>query len=351
MLWRRFAMTGLALGAALLTLISASSLAHAAPSATYGPPKEGTKVVLADTSIDGPAIMATYAPETVLAWTGTDSGRHINLMTSSDGLHYGNKITLPESSLWRPAIAFIDSGRGAPYGTIVLAWTGTDAKHTLNIEFLKMPGYSVVQKVTLWGEWSFTAPAISSINGDVNSDIYLSWAGTDPAHTLNVIHRTTNPETQSKHILWGWSSVSRPNLDKDLSSSAVKPLLMSWTGVNHRIYFASSSDGAIWSEPSASPLTYQSVWAPSMIGFHSTALPTHWLAWTGDGSAGSRRITVKYTQNFPTWSDAGSQTTLSEWAISSPELTYNSYGTENTLLLAWTGTDDAHHLNVATITV
>ena len=228
------------------------------------PRKEGTKVTLADTSIDGPAIMRTYSPATVLAWTGTDAGRHINLMTSGDGLHYGNKITLPEMSLWRPAIAFIDTGRGDPYYTILLAWTGTDSAHTLNLEFISMPGYHVAQKITFWGETSFTAPALASINGDVNSDIFLAWAGTDTAHTLNVIHRSTLPPVaQDKHTLWGWSSISRPNLSRDASPSNPYGLILSWTGTTNRISFANSTDMVHWSMPSTSPLTYKSAWAPA----------------------------------------------------------------------------------------
>jgi hypothetical protein len=344
MSWRRLTVALIALSAAVVGLARMTSLAGAQASVTSGAPKEATKVVLADTSIDGPAIMATYAPATVLAWTGTDSAHRINLMTSSDGLHYGNKITLNETSLWRPAIAFIDSGRGAPYGTIVLAWTGTDANHTLNIEFLKTPGYTFVQKIILKGETSFTAPAITTINGDINSDIYLAWAGTDNAHTLNVIHRTTNPVTQSKKTLWGWSSVSRPNIYTDLSSTT-KPLLMSWTGVNHHIYFANSANGVTWSEPSASPLSAQTAWAPSMVGFNSTTAPTHWVAWTGNADATSHSIHVMYTQHYPNWSDTGAQAAIGEYAISSPELAFSGH-----VLLAWTGVDPLHELNVAVLT-
>ena len=350
MSWRRFAITLIALLTAVVSLVGVTDLAHASPQATFGPPKEGTKVTLADTSIDGPAIMRTYSPATVLAWTGTDAAHHLNLMTSSDGLHYGNKIILPEMSLWRPAIAFIDTGRGSPYYTILLAWTGTDKAHTLNLEFIKMPGYQVTQKITFWGETSFTAPALASVNYDTTSDIYLAWAGTDTAHTLNVIRRATNPMAQTKYILWGWSSISRPNLSTDQSPGSTIEAIMSWTGTNNRIYFASTTDKIHWSMPSASPLSYKSAWAPSMIAFHATTLPTHWLAWTGSGTTATKNITVQYTQNYPSWSDTGSKTTLAETAISSPALAYNGDGTTSTVLLAWAGTDTYHHLNVAAIT-
>lgn len=166
-------------------------------------PKEGPKVTLGDTSIDGPAIVATYHPATALAWAGADAYHHLNVITSSDGLHYGNKHILPELSLGRPALAFIDSGRGAPYGTLVLAWTGTDPNHTLNIELIKLPDFTVVRRSTFWGETSFTAPAVASINGDINSDISLSWVGTDPAHTFNVMHIASVSWSRSKQILWG----------------------------------------------------------------------------------------------------------------------------------------------------
>ena len=48
---------------------------------------------LPDTSIDGPALDST-GNETVLAWTGTDPLHHLNVETSTDGLHYGNKRRL-----------------------------------------------------------------------------------------------------------------------------------------------------------------------------------------------------------------------------------------------------------------
>ena len=87
-----------------------------------------------------------------------------------------------------------------------------------------------------------------------------------------------------------------------------------------------------------------------MIGVEASSLPAHWLAWTGSGTTSTRLITVKYTQHYPAWSDAGSQTTLSEWAISSPALVYNGDGDAPTAARLGR-TDTYHHLNVAAITV
>lgn len=351
MSWRRFIATFTVLFTAIVMLAGVTNGAHASPQTTFPPPKEGPKVILADTSIDGPAIATTYHPETVLAWTGTDAAHRLNVMTSSDGLQYGNKHILSETSLWRPAVAFIDTGRGAPYGTIVLAWTGTDRHHTLNIAFIKTPELTVTRKITFWGETSFTAPALATINGDINSDVYLSWAGTDYAHTLNVLHMATNPETFDKHILWGWSSISRPSLSTDPSSYSTSALILSWTGTNNRIYCATTTDKVHWTMADGSPLSQKSAWAPSMIGFYAPGLPTHWLAWTGSGTTSTRDLNVQYTQNYPAWSDANSTATLDETAISSPALTYNGDSTTGEVLIAWTGTDYHHHLNVAAVTM
>ena len=353
MFWRRSIGTLVlvfTVGAGMVSMVSTvgmAGVAQASPRVAFGQPTEGTKVILDDMSIDGPAIATTYAPATALAWTGTDANHHLNVMTSSDGLHYNNKHILPELSLWRPAIAFIDTGRGAPYGTIVLAWTGTDANHTLNVEFIKTPDFTVTRKVILWGETSFTAPALATVNGDINSDIYLSWAGTDSAHTVNVMHLTTSSDATDKHTKWGWSSISRPNLSRSLNDG----LILSWTGTNHNIYFATAQEGANFIMPDTSPLSRQTDWAPTMIGFDATALPTHWLAWAGNGTSPTGNVNVQYTQSYPSWGDANSSASLDETAISSPALVYNGNGTSRQVLIGWAGTDQYNHLNIAVISV
>ncbi|HEX8731411.1 MAG TPA: hypothetical protein VF725_05065 [Ktedonobacterales bacterium] len=360
MSWRRVVLTLLTLLSAGVSLIGVTNVAQASPQApqasqaTYGAPKEGAKVILNETSIDGPAITPAY-PGDIIAWTGTDAQHHLNLMTSSDGLHYSNKHILPEMSLWRPAIAFIGSLRTVPFeGTLVLAWTGTDAHHTVNLEMISMPSFKVTQKITFWGETSFTAPAVGMLPGDVNSDIYLAWAGTDSAHTLNIIHRTTFDKTQDKKILWGWGSISRPNLYYDLSNDSKGGQLLSWTGFNNRLYFAYSakntSNQTYWTMASASPLSMKSAWAPSMIGFTTSTQPSHWLAWTGSGVTSTHALHVMYTQHYPSWSDTNSQATLDETAISGPALAIRSTSGEPQMVIGWTGTDPYHHLNVAIVT-
>lgn len=136
-----------------------------------------------------------------------------------------------------------------------------------------------------------------------------------------------------------------------MAADSKGPLILSWTGVSNRVYFAyASTDRTRWIMPSTSPLAQQSAWAPSMVAFYTTTLPTHWLAWTGTGSASTRSLHVQYTQHFPAWNDSNASSTLGEWAISSPELAYDGDGVTGKLLIAWTGIDPSHQLNVAVIT-
>jgi hypothetical protein len=103
--------------------------------------------------------------------------------------------------------------------------------------------------------------------------------------------------------------------------------------------------------PDASPLSRQTDWAPSMIGFDATTLPSHWLAWAGNGTSPTGNVNVQYTQSYPGWGDTNSTASLDETAISSPALVYNGNGTTRQVLIGWAGTDQDNHLNIAVISV
>jgi hypothetical protein len=70
----------------------------------------------------------------------------------------------------------------------------------------------------------------------------------------------------------------------------------------------------------------------------------------GSGTTSTRNLCVQYTLHYPNWSDPGSTTIFGETAFSSPALT--EHGTTGSqMLLAWTGTDTLHRLNVAVVYV
>src|SRR3954454_9149604 len=81
-------------------------------------------VNLPETSPFAPAV-ASFNGKIYIAWTGTDSGHHLNVESSSDSTYFSNKVTLPESSIAAPALAVFG-------GKLYIAWT--DTAHHLNVE-------------------------------------------------------------------------------------------------------------------------------------------------------------------------------------------------------------------------
>lgn len=336
---------GVAFIAALALGIFATRAAHASPTVVFGPPTEGTKVILDDTSIDGAGLWTspTGSTRAIIAWTGTDAQHHLNYMISGDGLHYANKHTLSFTSLWRPAIALNLSGRGEPYGNIILVWTGESAPHALNVAYISTPEYQVVRTFTLGEDTSFTAPAVTVLNDTV----YVAFAGNDANHSLNIRTIDRAGFIGPKVTLWQYGSISRPDLSYDWATNA---FLLAWTGSNQRLYFAESPlDIGHFAVPPNNRLVEWSAWAPSMAGLRAANMPLHWVAWTGAMRDTAHHVNVQYTESYPNWENVNSKSTLRETAIAGPELGY--VGVNRQVVVTWTGTDTAHHLNVAIISV
>lgn len=87
------------------------------------------KVTLADTSIDGPAF-SVGSQRDVLAWTGIDPAHSVNVWVDVLALSGSpQKGTLAETSLGGPGVCGAVS---SPVGELLVAWTGADAHHHLN---------------------------------------------------------------------------------------------------------------------------------------------------------------------------------------------------------------------------
>jgi hypothetical protein len=338
---RRMLFAGVATLLALaLGLIGSAPTAGAAPRTVFGPPRELSKVILGDSSIDGPALWTSSSGDVraMLGWTGTDLAHHLNLMTSKDGVHFGNKLILADTSVAGPAVARYGSGAS---DIVVVAWIGTDSGRTLNVLVGVPPrGHT---KLTLWGDNSFTSPAVATTGG---GDVYVVWAGTDPGHALNVAHIIARGGmlVDWTKTLWQFHSVASPSVVYDPNASQ---LLISWITGDHHIHFATSKDGKTWTEPSSSPIHQLSDVGPWMAGFDANNMPRYFLTWRGTDTLHS--VNVRYTERFPTWPLEGNQSTLSESAIGGPVLGF--VGTSRHVLVAWTGTDTVHRLNVAVVGV
>ena len=302
---------------------ASAAAARMLPAATVN-----NKVTLPDTSIDGPAFDSD-GNEIVLAWTGTDPAHHLNVETSTDGLHYRNKLILNETSLFRPDVVVTPTQAGF---VVALAWTGTDANHSLNVLFDVYS--SSPKKLTLHNENSFTSPALL-----FGPSFSLAWTGTDANHSLNVLPLTVTSTAivpGTKTILTQDSSDAGPHLRR--GSATVMDLLWSTRGTLQLRVAAATDPSRL--EPGGTVHGEISAAAPDafVLGPIFGLGSQEWIGWTGTDPAHHLNL-------FPfVGNPAPTKTILSDTAIGGPALTFSTALNEN--LLAWTGTDAAHHLNV-----
>lgn len=334
---------------------AAPARSSAAAIPTYGTPHETGKVVLPELSKDGPALWtqaqpsAPIGPLAVLAWTGTD-GR-LNFMFGNGGITFSDKKTLGETSFVRPAVVR-GKGEGGFVAPVALAWTGTDAGHHLNVLY-DVPG-STVKKLTLWSETSFTSPSLEWLNGSTDT-LLLAWAGTDASHSLNImqVRVTSQGLVQgAKVTFWNYHSAGQPELIADRTFSGTPRLFLGWSDLtSHRLMWATSPDAKTWTQQPA--FAEWSGSGPSMLGLNEqlTHYPPFWMAWAGMGADAAHHVNVLYA---PSGTQATTNTVkamLPETASGGPVVGFNLYLPGKELLVAWTGTDAAHHVNVATIGV
>jgi hypothetical protein len=300
------------------TRAGASPAQHAVATVT-----EGTKVILPETSITGPGFALSE-----IAWTGTDPAHHVNIRIGTDGLNFPAKTTLPATSLFGPGL--VTQPGEAPL-TPVLAWT--DVNHSLHIQF----GLSGGTTADL-NETSFAAPAVAlGTVGDVVETL-VAWTGTDAKHSLNVLPITRAgtgvPTLGRKTELRQFSSDAGPSLVGNFQASE---FVLGWSvRGTEKLNLATSTDGASFTSALGAGLPETSGTAPAFVQPHGSA--SGCIAWTGTDVAS--HLNVQCTMQFPQFPDpAHTKTKLSETALGGPGFFANE--------IAWTGTDAAHHLNVA----
>jgi hypothetical protein len=73
--------------------------------------------------------MLVNGNELLLSWSGTNPDNNLNILRSGDGVNFGNKVTIGETSGFAPNLGIIDN---AP----VIVWTGKDQSQSLNTLFI-----------------------------------------------------------------------------------------------------------------------------------------------------------------------------------------------------------------------
>jgi hypothetical protein len=202
-----------------------------------------------------------------LAWTGTDG--HLNVICSADGVHFTNKVTLPDTSHSGPTLAAFN-------GRLYLGWTGTNGQ--VNIEssadgmsFSNKITYSLYSYISSGGHQVDLSPALAAFGGR----LYLACTLPD---TRLVVLSAANGTAFSGPIL-GETSDAAPALTVEQAAVKGQParLVLGWTGVgNNELNTMTSTDGQ----------TFGGKVASGQTGFGGLALAspsagTLDIAWTG----------------------------------------------------------------------
>jgi hypothetical protein len=296
-------------------------------------PLSMSKVILGDTSNSPPAITSFNGFERI-AWAGTDSGHHLNVAIPNV-----SKVVLPESSYFAPAMAVFN-------GRLYLAWTGTDGR--LNIES-SADGVHFGGKVTL-GDTSSAAPALS-VYRDLGSGQYrlaLAWTGTDRDHRLNVMS-TVNGQTFFNKVTLGETSYLETSIGPFRFRTGMAPALASfggylwiaWTGsdAGHHLNTMVSTDGVHFGQKVT--LNETSSAGPSLAYEYvpGASLPDRlFIGWTGTGN-----LRLNYMSTPSTGNNFGGKVTLSDTGYHGIALYSPRAGD---LTIGWAGTDPNHHLNL-----
>ncbi len=334
---------GIAATAIAVVTTLALALGMALPAGAAAPQQQSVpsavtitgKNILPEMSLGSPGF-ASRANRTVLAWTGTDPSHHLNVDISPNGLtSYTNKITLRDTSIAGPAVAQMSEAAG---NAVILAWTGTDASHRVNVLF---DVYGQQKKMT-YRETSFTSPAITIYQGN----LLVAWAGTDANHSLNVMSVSLASLGMLEKRTFTFGSNEAPSLATvDVEPAAnstggqtLNEAVLGWTNKTNHLQFANTKSGLNFT--AQAPLAESSPYAPVMMQYHTEGGPEFWIAWTGTDAA--HHLNVKSTSPGAFPAIVGNKTVLPETAFGHPSLGFN-----NGLFIAWTGTDSAKHLNVA----
>jgi hypothetical protein len=301
-------------------------------------------ITLNESSIAGPGFWSdtayqpasgTTPPAAVLAWTGTNRSHSLNVETSTDGLNYTNKVVLSESSITRPSVIVVPSSTS---NVVVLGWVGTNSSHSLNVIY---DVYGSRQKLVLPYSSSYT-PSLAYFGGQV----WMAWTGTDSKHTLNVVALGAKGQAPGAHVtLSGDASNAAPDLVADPLDNV---LLLSWQiPVTNQLNFVQSTNGANWTAGLPSPSGWTTRTSPSMMVIDPapSGMPAYYWSWTSATS--NKALNVMPSNALGTWSQPPN--ILSESGIDSLSLGYA--GQQNQILIAWTGTNRAHNLNVGILPV
>jgi hypothetical protein len=283
-------------------------------------------VVLNATSGFGPAL-SDFNGIIRMAWT---TQYEVRIARYGPGPMLRNDHGLREYSRHSPALAVFNK-------RLYIAWTGTDKYALLNVKS-SQDGETFDSKVTIRTEDSAYGPALAVFN----NRLYLAWTGVDKQHSLNIISSSDGVKFTGKQIL-GQSSISAPAL---MATPAGWPhtldkeqLLITWTGPDKGMNIAGSNDGVHFDFSNSRIPSETSNDRPVLFATKNVNGTAYMALWFTGTDARLNRLASNYVTPFPYGPSFGQKSTYDDTSIAGPALLEGAY-------LAWTGTDDAHHLNI-----
>jgi manganese oxidase len=290
----------------ILVFLLLSMVAGAAAAATIGPPR-----VLPQTSANGPAIVFRSPSRLLIAWTGTGDGNLLLNFQRRLGTAWQPKVTTGHTSPAAPALAFFN-------GRYYVAWIGAHGYQQLNL-MSSADGVKWGDKVTL-DETSQSSPALAAFAGR----LYLGWRGVGN-NRLNLINSTNGTKWGGKVTL-GETSTSGPAL-----AATPSQLLIAWRGVGDNRINVIRGNGSEFSDKVTLPDTTTARPALAVRGTEVI------LAW--QGVTNNRLNTMVSTNGGASFTG---KFTSGQTSIDGPALAATG-------VIAWTGTNPGHNLNVAAL--
>lgn len=223
----------------------------------------GNKVTLGDSSPNAPALTVNQG-SLYVAWTGTNAAHNINLMSSADGRNWGGKRVPGDTSIDTPTLTTFQQ-------RVYVAWTGTNAAHNITVMSTTNGGASWQDRRTR-AETSVAGPAL----GSDAAHVYLSWAGTDAAHHINLMSADGGTNFNRRVVLAETTTHAPAMATHDATHGDV---MLVWTGTN-----AQHNVGAAHALLNPEPLSnYRDFIHPGQVVYAWTTGNTSGSVW-GDGT-------------------------------------------------------------------
>jgi len=272
---------------------------------------------------------------TVMAWRGNSHSDNLSAATVNLKNDLEPKRVDSNTSKVAPALTFFRNQWW-------MAWIGDDGESSINIGRLRFGPNAESPEIVdqhKTANTSLLAPALAS-SGDA---IYLAWIGRDATGRINIA-RSTDGLTFTKHIFDAYTSTRAPALAYNQGR-----LYLAYTAGNDRITMVEFDDPTTVVPTLVKELDQSTSFEPSLAPYGRYVA----VGWTGQDGGNKLNVAEYHPSPAPaleanaTYEDSASTgpSIASRLILQDP---HSNVPPQQQLVIAWTGTDGAGTLNVAT---